>query len=156
MKPIITAVMRLSLALWVGGIASVTFLLTPAIFGHYPRDEAGRIVGVLFPLYFPYLTALAVLALVLFLLLRRGRWRATHSLAGLLLLGAVAASGAQQCWVHPESRALKAEIHAGEALPAEHPLRREFARLHGVSMTLNLFVLANGVVLLLGGSRWWR
>ena len=56
--------------------------------------------------------------------------------------------------MHPASRALKAEIHSGEALPAEHPLRREFAHLHGVSMTLNLFVLANGVVLLLGGSRW--
>ncbi|MDF1552382.1 MAG: DUF4149 domain-containing protein [Deferrisomatales bacterium] len=156
MRPILAAALRLTLGLWVGGIAIFTFLLTPAIFHHYPREEAGRIVGVLFPLYFPYLTALSVAALLLYGLLRRDRWRAAHGLALVLLLGAVAANGYNQLWVHPQSRAVKAKIHAGAELPPDNPLRREFARLHGVSMALNLSVLAGGAVLLLGGPLWWR
>lgn len=156
MNRLLVAAWRLTLALWVGGIAVFTFLLTPAIFAHYPRDEAGRIVGVLFPLYFPYLTGLSLLALVWYALLHPGFRRGLVGAAGVLLLVALAANGVNQFWTHPQSRALKAEIHFGEDLPAEHPARARFARRHGVSMALNLFVLADGLVLLLGGSRWWR
>ena len=73
-----------------------------------------------------------------------------------MLLAAVAANGANQFWIHPESRSLKAEIYTGDGLPEGHPARVEFSRLHGVSMTLNLFVFADGVILLLGGTVWWR
>jgi hypothetical protein len=156
MRPALAAALRLTLSLWVGGVAIFTFLLTPALFAHYPREEAGRIVGVLFPLYFPYLTALSALAAVLFPLLRRGRWRRAHGLALGLLLAALAANGVNQFWVHPESRAVKAAIHAGEPLAPEHPLRGEFARLHGISMGLNLASLGLGTALLLGGGAWWR
>ena len=37
------------LALWVGGMALFTFIVTPVIFKSYPRDQAGEIVGRLFP-----------------------------------------------------------------------------------------------------------
>ena len=159
MKPVLEIAWRLVLSLWVGGIAIFTFLLTPAIFGHYGRDEAGRIVGVLFPLYFPYLSVLSLAALVLYALGCRGRRGAVHGAVLALLLLAVAGNAVNQFAIHPRSRAVKAEIHSFEAIPAEHPLRRRFARLHGVSMALNLFVLADGVLLLLlgpvgaGGSR---
>jgi hypothetical protein len=36
-----------------------------------------------------------------------------------------------------------------EAAPKEDPARREFSRLHGVSMTLNLVVILAGAILIL-------
>ncbi|HQT98076.1 MAG TPA: DUF4149 domain-containing protein [Thermodesulfobacteriota bacterium] len=49
-----SAVYRLALSLWVGGIALFTFIVTPAIFRAHGRDAAGRIVGSIFPVYFRY------------------------------------------------------------------------------------------------------
>lgn len=151
MRPLLEIAWRLTLSLWVGGITIFTFLLTPAIFAHYGRDEAGQVVGVLFPLYFPYLSALSVAALILYVLGSVGRRGVLHgAVLGLLLL-AVAGNAVNQFVIHPRSRAVKAEIHSFDELPAEHPLRKRFARLHGASMALNLFVLADGVLLLLLG-----
>lgn len=139
---------RLALALWVGGISIYTFLVTPAVFRAFSRDEAGRIVGVLFPWYYPF--TLGVSAVALAALLAGARpWRALHWLGAALILAAVAANAYAQFRVHPESVAVKSEIHAGEALPPEHSLRQRFSRLHGQAMALNLAVLADGVVLLL-------
>lgn len=145
---------RFVLALWVGGVAAVTFVVTPPIFDSFPRDEAGRVVGVVFPVYFPYVTALVAAALVLYLLARRGPWGTPHRVAVGLLVTALLAAGANQFWVHPRARAVKAEIHSFENLAPDHPLRRRFGRLHGVSMALNLLVLAEGAFLLLGDRRW--
>src|SRR3972149_3851447 len=49
-----SAVYRLALSLWVGGIALFTFVVTPVIFRTHGRDAAGRIVGSIFPVYFRY------------------------------------------------------------------------------------------------------
>src|SRR5271157_667978 len=58
------------LALWVGGMAIFTFLITPIVFKAFPRDMASAIVDKLFPLYFPYILILSVLTLAFFLLSR--------------------------------------------------------------------------------------
>ena len=50
----------------------------------------------------------------------------------------------------PRIEAVKAQIHSFESVSPEHPARREFSRLHGISMGVNLAVLAAGVVLILG------
>ncbi len=55
--------LHISLALWTGGMAMFTFVVTPAIFKHFPRDTASRTVDKLFPLYFPYNLITSVLAL---------------------------------------------------------------------------------------------
>jgi len=52
MKAPLFSVYNLVLALWVGGISIFTFIVTPAIFRSYGRDQAGEIVGKLFPGYF--------------------------------------------------------------------------------------------------------
>ena len=57
---------NLALALWVGGIITFTFIVTPAIFKSFGRDMAGEIVGKLFPGYFLYNLVLAALAFILF------------------------------------------------------------------------------------------
>jgi len=156
MSAVADAVYRLALSLWVGGAALFTFVLTPILFRHLGRDEAGRIVGFLFPAYFTWNLALSALALGALLVLARGVWRAPHWVALVLLVGAVAVNGYVQFRLHPQARAVKAEIHSFETVPEDHPLRRRFARLHGVSAALNLLVLADGVALLLLAPGLWR
>ncbi len=153
MSAIADAVLRLALSLWVGGGVLFTFVLTPILFRNLGRDEAGRIVGLLFPAYFPWNLVLSTVALGAFLTLARGAWRAPHWAAVVLLVGAVAVNGYVQFGLHPQARAVKAEIHSFETVPEDHPLRRRFARLHGVSAALNLLVLADGVALLLLAPR---
>jgi len=149
MQAVVFTLYRLALALWVGGIALFTFLVTPLLFQNLGRDEAGRIVGLYFPVYFTYNLVLAAVALATFVLASARGWRLPHWICALLLLAAVAAAGFVRFGYYPKAQEVKAKIASFETVPADDPLRREFSRLHGVSMALNLFLLADGVVLLL-------
>lgn len=139
----LTILYRLALAFWVGGVALFTFVLTPILFRTQPRDLAGKIVGVLFPGYFRWGLACGAVAL-LCLLLQRGR----HFLPALaLLVLMLAATSFQAMVIEPKAAALKQQIGSFETTPKEDPLRREFARLHGISAACNLAVFVGGVVL---------
>jgi hypothetical protein len=50
-------------------------------------------------------------------------------------------------YIEPKAAALKKEIPSFVTTPRDHPLRKEFARLHGISAAANLAVFAGGVVL---------
>lgn len=78
----------LTLALWTGGMALFTFIVTPTIFRSFDRGQAGEIVGRLFPGYFLSLLVLSAMALVLFFLL--GADQATRSFRASLFLIVVA------------------------------------------------------------------
>lgn len=139
----VTVLYRLALAFWVGGVALFTFVLTPILFRTQPRDLAGRIVGVLFPGYFRWGLACGAVALVC-LLLQRGR----HFVPALVLLVLMlAATSYQALVIEPKAAALKEQIGSFETTPKDHPLRRQFSRLHGLSAACNLAVFAGGVVL---------
>jgi hypothetical protein len=53
----------------------------------------------------------------------------------------------QALYVEPRAAELKRRLGAFETTPKDHPLRREFSKLHGVSAVCNLLVMAGGVVL---------
>jgi hypothetical protein len=53
----------------------------------------------------------------------------------------------QAFYVEPKAAALKQQIGSFETTTKDHPLRKEFSKLHGVSAVCNLVVLAGGVVL---------
>jgi len=134
---------RLALAFWVGGVALFTFVLTPVLFKTQPRDLAGKIVGVLFPGYFYWGLGCGAIAL-LCLVLQRGR----HFVPALILLILMlTATGYQSLVIEPKAAALKERIGSFETTPKDHPLRREFSRLHGISAACNLAVFVGGVVL---------
>ena len=140
---------NLALALWIGGMAIYTFLITPAIFRSYGRDEAGRIVGILFPGYFLYKLVLSLLALAFFLPLPAetsffaGGWR-SFSLALILL--AIVLNAVHRFLLYPAILRVKKEVRSFEA-DAGSASRRKFGRLHAVSMVLNMLVLATGIAL---------
>ena len=136
------------LALWVGGIAIFTFIVTPAIFRSFGKDQAGEIVGKLFPGYFTYTLVLTLLALFLFLLAARDTVLPAYRLSLSLLLLSLAIALFVAFWVHPATVDVKKTIPSFEREAAESPARKRFSRLHALSASLNLLLLVDGIVLL--------
>ena len=136
------------LALWTGGIFLFTFIVTPAIFKSYSRDMAGEIVGKLFPGYFMYSLVISALAFLSFFFIQSGLSKAVYRTSLLLIVAAVAINLYVTYKLHPEVRKVKAEIRSFEEVPPDSPLRAKFRKLHAVSATLNLLLLADGVTLL--------
>lgn len=134
---------RLAVSLWTGGNAIFTLLLTPILFRTESRDVAGRIVGNLFPGYFRWGLACGAVALVCRLLSRGGNFRIQIVLLAIML----SVTAYQALSVEPKAAELKQQIGSFETTSKDHPLRKEFAKLHGVSAACNLAVLVGGVVL---------
>ena len=134
---------RLAVTLWAGGNAIFTLLLTPILFRTESRDTAARIVGSLFPAYFKWGLACGAVAL-LFRLIGKGiGFRAPI----VILVVMLTVTSFQALYVEPRAAELKRQIGSFETTPKDHPLRKEFSKLHGVSAACNLVVLAGGVVL---------
>jgi len=141
----------LVLALWAGGMVLFTFIVTPVIFRSFGRDAAGDIVGHLFPGYFLYNLILAAAALVLFLLLAGDRSAFPHRLSLVLLSAAVIVNVFIVFKLHPEAIKIKQEVASFEREAPDSPARTKFRRVHGLSAALNLFLIADGITLLMTG-----
>ena len=140
---IVEAGYRLAIALWAGGNAIFTLLLTPILFTTESRDTAARIVGSFFSGYFRWGLACGAVALICRLIGRDF----SRKIPVLLLIAMLAVTSFQTFYVEPKAAELKRQIGSFETTSNEHPLRREFAKLHGVSAACNLAVLVGGVVL---------
>lgn len=138
---------QLSLALWVGGSALYTFVLTPALFGAYPRNTAGDVVGTMMSPYFGFQFAAAAVAAVALAVLWRAWPGRRRALCLTLVVAALASQGFVQWRLYPQILAVKARVASFESSPAA-PERVRFRKLHGASMALNLFFLADGMLLL--------
>ena len=141
---LLSIVSRLAVSFWVGGVAIFTFVLTPIIFSVNDRDTAGKIVGTLFPGYFKWGLACGAVALVSHLMVRGKNFIPIL----LILILMLTLSAFQAFSIEPRAAAIKKEIPSFVTTPKEHPLRREFSRLHGISAVCNLTVFAGGVVLI--------
>ncbi len=152
MRKLTSIIYSLAVACWLGGAALFTFVLTPTIFGSYSRDMAGGIVGMLFPGYFRWGLACGLIAV-----LCRGVSKDRNRIASMLILAVMLAMTAAQAFIiEPRAAQLKREISSFESTPVDHPLCRQFRKLHGVSAAGNLAVIAGGVVLIVlfpNGSR---
>ena len=148
MKSILFSLYTLTLALWTGGMVLFTFIVTPAIFRSYGRDQAGEIVGRLFPGYFLYLLALSALVLVLFFLLGADQTSRSFRASLFLLVVAVILNAYVLFSLHPKAVQIKQQVVSFEKAAPDSPARREFRKLHGISAVLNLVLLADGIALL--------
>ena len=136
---------RLALALWVGGAALFTFILTPALFKSFDRDTAGNIVGVLFPGYFRWGLVLGAITLFCLLLVRGWQWVTSAIIVVIMLL----MTSVQAFVIEPQAAAIKKEIPSFVTTPADHPLRQKFKKLHGISAVGNLGVIGGGIALII-------
>lgn len=139
---------NLTLSLWIGGISIFTFIITPVIFRSFERDMAGKIVGKLFPGYFTYNIILSVVALILLFMIRSLLSRSGLKLSLVLVVCAVIINLFVAFKLHPDIKKVKQEIHSFEEPDGDSPLRKQFGKLHAVSASLNLLLLADGITLL--------
>ena len=144
MTTLLRTIEFLSLSLWLGADAFLSFVVAPgafAILGN--RDAAGRMVGfALARLHF----AGIFLGLV-FLVARLARTRdfgSFTSAAGLCVVLMVLLTAASQFTVSNRMEALKKEMVSVQNTPETDPRRAEFKRLHHRSVAFE------GAVLLLG------
>ena len=142
MKTLSGYLYAIALSLWVGGMSVFTFLITPAIFRAYSRDQAGEIVGKLFPLYFPFTLAVCAAALVFLILSGRG-----SRLSLLLVSVAVVLSLYVNFRLYPEVEKVKKEVRSFERAP-DDPARVRFRNLHAQSAIINLVMIGDGLALL--------
>jgi hypothetical protein len=110
---------------WTAVLWFFTFGVARNLFGVFPRERAGEVTTALFPAYFLAAIVLGLLATIVLWLRRRDR---RDSAALVLQALAVAALASTPLFVQP-------------ALAAHAPGTPDFARLHGISMALNLFSL---------------
>jgi hypothetical protein len=136
---------RLAISLWAGGNAIFTLVMTPILFKTESRDIAGRIVGNLFPGYFRWGLACGAVALIC----RVAARGFGQKLPLVVLILMLMLTSFQAFYVEPRAASLKQRIGSFETTSREDPLRKEFARLHGVSAACNLTVLAGGILLVL-------
>lgn len=110
---------------WTAVLWFFTFGVARNLFGVFPRERAGEVTTALFPAYFSVVIALGLLATIILWLRRRDR----RDTAALVLQAlALAALAATPLLIQP-------------AMAAHAPGTPDFARLHGISMALNLFSL---------------
>jgi xanthine/uracil permease len=147
-KNIINYFYMVVVALWVGGMASFTFVMTPRIFSHYDRDAAGQIVGALIPVYFPYNFALSVLTVVLLLVMWRGWTGHAHRISVVLAILAAAIALYVLFMLYPDIMEIKRQVTSFVDMPPDMEPRASFRRLHALSAMLNLTQLLIGMILL--------
>jgi hypothetical protein len=138
-------VYRLAISFWTGGAVLFTVILTPAIFRNFDRDLAGSIVGVMFPGYFRWGLACGAVALACLLLANRPQRLAL----AVILVAMLAVTSVQALVIEPRAAALKEQIPSFVTTPADHPLRQQFKKLHGISAAGNLGVIGGGILLIL-------
>jgi hypothetical protein len=110
---------------WTAVLWFFTFGVARNLFGVFPRERAGEVTTALFPAYFAVAISLGLLATAILWLRRRDR----RDTAALVLQSlALAALAATPLLIQP-------------AMAAHAPGTPDFARLHGISMALNLFSL---------------
>ena len=110
---------------WVAVLWFFTFGVARPLFAVFPRERAGEVTTALFPTYFIAAITLGVLASAV-LWFRRRTPRDTYAFALQIL--ALAALVVIPLFLRP-------------AIEAHAPGTPDFARLHGISMALNLFSL---------------
>jgi uncharacterized membrane protein len=139
---------RLALSLWVGGMALFTFVVTPVVFRTQGREAAGKIVGAIFPLYFRYGLVLTAVALLTRMVAGEAFHGVRQWVGTLLILTALLLTGFQAYGLTPQMERVKRSVTSFEAAPPDDPARKEFSRLHGISMVVNLVILLEGAALI--------
>jgi hypothetical protein len=146
------SIYNILLALWVGGIAIFSFLITPIIFKGFERDTASAIVDKLFPFYFPYNLIISLAALVSFLLVAKFQTGIAGKLSFALIIAAIVINAFITFKLYPDIKRTKAAITSFEQTSSESLERKEFRRLHGISAVLNLLLLIDGISLIVINS----
>lgn len=131
--------------IWLGAQAAIGYLAVPVLFAQMPKEEAGRIAGLLFA----PLNVLALVCLGIFLVaecgrLRRAAWRNGACWLAVVL---IVLTLTQHFGLHPMMAELKQQAAAEGGITHSAALYPMFARLHGISSALFLLQSLLGLAL---------
>lgn len=131
---------RAACGFWLGVALFFTFGVSKALFAHYPREVAGDITTTLFPSYYLFLYAAGAAACIGMALGHAvcPRWKPSL----ILVLFAILFIGTIDYKIAPVMQHI--------SLPEGRP---QFARLHGLSMALNLLATVFVALALFLGRR---
>lgn len=134
------ALFQIASGVWLGVSLFFTFGVAKTLFATYPREVAGEITSVLFPSYYLFLYVAGALACIGMALGHEvcPQWKPSL----ILLLFAILFIGTIDFKIAPVMNAI--------SLPEG---REQFARLHGLSMVLNLLAMLTVATALVVGQR---
>jgi small-conductance mechanosensitive channel len=144
------AVAAVSVTLWVGGMWTIGYLVTPTLFATLDnRMLAGNIAGQLFAVI-AWIGMAVACYLLAFMALREGRAAVRRKLfwvaAAMLVCVAAGYFGIQTAMAELKASAASLDV-------MDSALRERFATLHGVSSAIYLLQSALGVWLVAGVRR---
>jgi uncharacterized membrane protein len=148
MSALLRYMLLLSLVLWIGGIVFFSFIASPSIFKTLPREQAGLVVGDIFPTYhlLGYVSCIIALA-CLFGLRQLGPVQSIRTaMIFLVLMGGIQVT--MGTVIGPKVIQARGAVKSTAPGPEKDRLEKKFRGLHGVSMILNLVLLILGLILL--------
>ncbi|MBF0564074.1 MAG: DUF4149 domain-containing protein [Nitrospirae bacterium] len=137
------------LALWFGGNAIFSFIVTPVIFRSFDREMAGSIVGHIFPPYFSLNLVLSGLSALLIITLNKTTARYSLFASAMLIAIALCINMLQSAIIHPQVKVLKMQMRSKDKNADLSSLKKRFGKLHGISVGLNLILILDVLALLI-------
>jgi len=136
-----------SLVVWQGSIIFFSFFAAPAIFKSLPKEEAGDVVGRIFPRYWAMGYICSVISLVSLIYLCYLADIFLKKRLTLLVIMTIITfySG---LYIGKKARVLKAEMRVAGPGGAKDALRKRFKKIHAISASLNMLVFVLGVFLI--------
>ncbi len=135
----------LSLVIWIGSIVFFSFFTAPVVFKTLDREQAGKMVGVIFPRYYRIGYVCSLLALIS---LAMNLSVFTDIRLILLTVMALCTFFAGMI-VGPKAGRLKKQMKSQGGADKAPDLETQFDKLHSISVRLN------GTVLILGLGILW-
>ncbi len=136
-----------ALVVWLGMIVFFSFFAAPSIFKVLPREDAGEVVGDIFPKYWmiSYITGIvSVVTLVIISVAAK-----EFAFARFILLVAMTIlSFYSGLVVGKDARRIKGRMKETEDPLEKEKLRRTFKKVHARSSVLNMAVLVLGVLVI--------
>jgi uncharacterized membrane protein len=141
---------RLALAIWIGSLVMLSFIVAPTLFRELPPESAGTAVGAILSGYARLGVACGAIAAVISLLLaRRAADGTTYRVAAAMLALMIILTLYASEVIAPVAHDLRAEMHAPGLTAEEAASRRAaFGAVHRRSVLVHGLVLALGIVLL--------
>ena len=148
MSALLRYILLLALVLWIGGIVFFSFIASPSIFKVLPREQAGQVVGDIFPKYhlLGYVSCIITLTCI-FGLRQLGVVQSIRTaMIFLVLMGGIQVT--MGTIIGPKVIEARDAVKTTPAGPEKERLEKKFRGLHGVSMIFNLVLLILGLILL--------
>jgi uncharacterized membrane protein len=137
------------IAVWTGSMVFFSFICAPAVFKTFERDKAGDVVGAIFPAYFMLGEISAIVAALTLALIGIKTGFTPALKGGLVVITLMGGMAAYSGLINgPQARQVKQEIRAESDPAKKETLTKQFKKLHGVSMAVNVTTIVLSFVLL--------